>query len=693
MRSTRTGKSWLCMGKGWAAVVALSLVLVGTAGCPPVTPPPIDDDDGPPTFAAGLNIVVEDVSIPADLRPEVIFRIQDDAGNPVAFGEVTAISMILAHLGPVPEVGTNRYTSYTTRIENPDGIPESGDEAIQATYDSAGRNGVTRNADGTFTYKFAAALPADYDAGATHQLAGQATRRYFVDNALHRDNFVFTFVPDGSPVSEIREVVVTETCNVCHTDLVVHGQRREVQLCILCHQPQTSDAQSGNLLDMAEMIHKIHRGADLPSVQQGDPYFIVGFQNSVHDYSDVHYPQDIRNCQSCHTNAEQDHFWQTEPTLLACAACHDRTWFGHPAATPAGFTNHIGGQQVNDALCSACHTPTAPGVSPIAEAHMVPTKSPQAPGLDLTITDVLTLPVEGGVEVTIDFTAVDKNDVPYESLAELNSVAANIAWPAEEYETNVREAIAPTPAGTLVNNGGGSYSYTFRRLLPDSDEVFSVGMEGRLRFTFKGQTITQGLEDPSITHFTLDGAEVAGARRMIVSDQKCNACHDDLRFHGEQRVGANYCVFCHNPNGTDIARRPADQLPPETIDFKVLIHKIHRGEDLEGPFTVYGFGNVPHDYTDLRFPGDESKCTICHLPGTYDLPLPNEVLPTVVRDAEGTILSETLPASAACTACHDSISAFVHAALQTDFNRGIESCAVCHGPGAAFDVERVHGLR
>ena len=84
----------------------------------------------------------------------------------------------------------------------------------------------------------------------------------------------------------------TEACNTCHDPLALHGgARRETQLCILCHTEQTSDPDTGNTVDFKVMIHKIHRGADLPSVQSGTPYQIIGFRNSVHDFSDVVIPR------------------------------------------------------------------------------------------------------------------------------------------------------------------------------------------------------------------------------------------------------------------------------------------------------------------------------------------------------------------------------------------------------------------
>ena len=48
------------------------------------------------------------------------------------------------------------------------------------------------------------------------------------------------------------------------------------------------------------MVHKIHYGEDLPSVQAGGKYQIIGFGQSVNDFSTVVFPADVRNCQVCH---------------------------------------------------------------------------------------------------------------------------------------------------------------------------------------------------------------------------------------------------------------------------------------------------------------------------------------------------------------------------------------------------------
>src|SRR5450756_1532459 len=106
----------------------------------------------------------------------------------------------------------------------------------------------------------------------------------------------------------------------------------DTALCVLCHTSQSTDFASGNTVDLKVMIHKIHSGPSLPSVAAGTPYFIG---NDSHNFSDVLFPQDRRNCQTCHIGAQAANY-KTKPSAEACGSCHDNANF-------ATGQNHAGG--------------------------------------------------------------------------------------------------------------------------------------------------------------------------------------------------------------------------------------------------------------------------------------------------------------------------------------------------------------
>lgn len=669
---------------------------------------PLLDEDGEKAarpgqysgHAPGLIVTITGVKIPKDRRPVVSFTATDERGDPVGKNELTESRFILAYLVNPGNGSTPRYVSYNTRIEDPD-TTVSGDEAIQATYDLANLTGLKQKSDGTFKYKFATALPVDYDRAASHQIGGQFRRLFGADGVVYRTNAVLAFRPDGNPDVDTREVVNTETCNNCHTRLSLHGDiRREIQLCILCHTPQTTDAQSGNNLDMAVMTHKIHMGEMLPSVEDGEPYQIVGFGGVVHDYSDVAFPQDIRNCEVCHEGVNPD-YHLNNPTMNGCASCHDRTWFNIDEPTPEGYTEHlIGVPLTDDSLCKTCHTPTEPGVKPIWEAHLRPQETEDAPGLHLEITSTEILNADTTPQLRITFTIEKGDGTP---VADLNtntqlSVNGTIAYPVSDYSTYNRNIFKGNGAsGTLVNNGDGSYTYTFNDpndTLPlGSTDTFAVALEGRWTFTHDGVNYQQGTDSNARTIFTLDGSTPV-ERRTSVLEESCNACHGEIRAHGQQRIGVDYCLMCHHVKTTDEVRRdPVNpNSDPETVNFKDMLHRIHRGEELESDYTVYGFGNVAHDFTHILFPGDLRQCTICHDTDAYNLPTAPEAQPTMITENGGQPVQTILPQTAACTSCHDSLAAQLHAVINSDVIGGAESCEVCHGTEAEFAVESVHDL-
>lgn len=643
---------------------------------------------GNPLLSKGLEVTITEVIIPEDLKPEIHFIATSEKGEAVPLEELTTAQFIIAYLpNGTAEYASASYVSYFTRTEAPEDLPP----AEQATYDGNGLNGLTVNDDGTFAYKCLTAVPGDYDPSATHAAGGQFRRTSLLDGTVYVANAILEFRPDGEPIVQTRDIVATTSCNDCHTRLSLHGNvRRDVRLCILCHNPGSIDANSGNTVDMPVMIHKIHMGEELPSVQAGDPYQIIGYRDSVHDYSSVVFPQDIRNCTTCHGQEEdkvaQPDAYLTKPSMAACGACHDRVWFGEPTATPEGYENHpLDFAQDDDHMCAVCHPAEGSGLAPIREAHLTVEESPLNPGLNLEITQINANPADGAL--AIDFLATYGDGAPVTDLSALASVGSIVAWPSWEYEQYYSESIAmDSPTLDATNAASGAYRYTFTNLLPlDPGLSFGIVMTGRIRFDLDGAQQTVGLADNSLMYFTLDGNEPV-QRRPVVDENQCDKCHNDIRAHGEQRVGIGACVMCHLSTQTDESRRPAEMLPAETVNFKDMIHRIHRGHALESDYTVYGYGGTAHDFTHVGFPGRLEKCSICHGENAVDLPLAEEVLPTVY---EGQTI---LPQRAACTSCHDSLMANIHATLASDADSGIESCVVCHGADADYAVAVVHAL-
>jgi len=241
----------------------------------------------------------------------------------------------------------------------------------------------------------------------------------------------------------------------------------------------------------------------------------------------------------------------------------------------------------------------------------------------------------------------------------------------------------------------GTYSYTFNAAIPaDATGTYTIGIEGYKNFTvLPGTVVAQTVRDVGFNQllpFSVDGSPVT-PHRLEAVQQDCNACHYRISAHGTIRQNVQYCLLCHNPNATDAARRPAGASPPQAIDFPVMIHRIHTGENAEAggqltPYVVYGFGNSANDFSEVRYPGDLRNCGKCHVNNSDFPPLPQSSLAVVNPHA---FINPSPPTTAACTACHTSQEASAHAMLNTSSTLG-ESCGVCHGQGAQFGVDKEH---
>ncbi len=216
--------------------------------------------------------------------------------------------------------------------------------------------------------------------------------------------------------------------------------------------------------------------------------------------------------------------------------------------------------------------------------------------------------------------------------------------------------------------------------------------------TAKEQAIQYGAKN-QVVSFSVDGSTVT-PRRAVVATDNCNSCHVALSLHGSLRNQTEYCVLCHNPSNTDAATRAiadvaADQvLPPQGINFNLLVHRIHTGATLppDRPYVVVGFGGSHNDFSDVLYPafsptgsgGDTRNCSLCHVNGS-ELNLPSGL--NSVIDPQGPI-NPVQPITSACTGCHADMSTASHALSHSSASG--EACPSCHASGAPLAVDKVH---
>ncbi|HET7771100.1 MAG TPA: OmcA/MtrC family decaheme c-type cytochrome [Chloroflexota bacterium] len=592
---------------------------------------------------------------------------------------------------------------------------------------------------GTFSYTFATALPENYDRSATHRVGGETTRGGLDKSA----NATFDFVPSGGAVSTTRDVVANESCSQCHEPLALHGGlRTDTKLCVLCHTSQATDLETGNALEFNQMVHRIHYGASSPAVRAGTPYVLKGFPPEPVDFSAAVFPQfggvsgstigEVRTCTVCHgappragldratypavqfpaaTMSAADYAklapnadnYKTAPSRAACGSCHNQIdWatgsalFNGPAAVPPANArrSHPGGPQLNDNRCTACHEADSGSEfdDSVVGAHTIQARSRQLKGYKVEITNVTDL--APGNRPTVFFTARDASGAALRA-SDIDNLSFNIKGPTTDYTGS--KTVEAANLNNLKTEADGSFSYTVNTAIPaDAQGTWAVGVESRRVETIKGNeaadvTVSVNTYNEPVYVAVTDSPPVP--RRQVVSTSKCNVCHGEIAFHGgSRRNTAEQCQLCHspvnvdNPSGVPAASGGPIDAPAQSINFSLLIHRIHTGEELTRDFTIYrSQGTGIFNFDQVRFPSDRRICEKCHISGTNLLPLPATNIGTVAPREPYSPLG---PAAAACLGCHDSLSAAAHGKTMTaDFG---EACATCHGQGREFGVAKVH---
>jgi OmcA/MtrC family decaheme c-type cytochrome len=676
----------------------------------------------------GLTITVVSAKIAANGTISVEYTLADPTGAALDLaGVVTPGPVSLSFLAAYIPSGQEQYSSYITHVVT---AATGGATATQATTDSGGTTQTVST--GEYIYTFKTVAPTGFNANATTRIGiyGSRNLTQWDLGTSYADTF-YDFIPSGNGTPQPRDVVRNADCNQCHgsaitatstNGLAAHGgSRRSVGVCIICHQPQTSDPNSGNSLDMKVFIHQIHMGSSLPSVQAGTPYQIIGYQNSVNDFSTVVYPANVERCQTCHNpknGAAQTSAWLTSPSRAACGSCHDNVNF-------ATGVNHVNLPQYDDTQCSTCHIPKGESDfdASIMGAHVVAEDSSSVPGINYTLVSVAN--GVAGKAPTVTFTAKDNSGKPI-PMSSFSTIQMTMSGPTTDYGAVSFGSTVTTPGYVTESVTGascgssGTCTYTFTHSIPSGAKgTYAIGIEGRISITLQPGTVvattTNYAGANQVIYFSVDGSPVT-PRRAPVALANCNACHYKLEVHGSLRNNVVYCVLCHNPYNTDASVRvnatvAADKaLPPQGINFAMMVHKIHTGTKLETQFgqdyIIVGNGGSHNDFgatfasvpaaipnTGVRFPAmgptgavyDTAECYMCHANGAEAI-LPIGKNP--VTDPQG-LLNPSPATTSACTACHLNTSAFAHAVSQTDPKLG-ESCDVCHGTGAPFSATQVH---
>jgi len=623
----------------------------------------------------GIHAEVLDIQVESDGTVQFTFRLVDDFGGGLDVNGFQTPGPISTGFF-LSEISDDRGTFRTIHGEV-ESDPDSGFSSFQPDRD---RTGQLETLDrGHYRYTFGDKLPQGFDPDRTYGLAAYF-RRDLRDFDMDRvaDNIVQGFVPSGGEPSPLRDVVRTDTCNNCHTDLAFHGgTRKEVNMCSMCHQPGVLDLETGIPISMEVMIHKIHAGHELPSSQTDHPYQIIR-GSRTYDYSHVVFPPGISDCSACHKpDVATPDSYLTTVTRELCGSCHDDINFD----TGEG---HFGLPQADDSSCTNCHTQGEEGhynIS-VAGAHTPQYRAADLEGIVIDILDVVdTAP---GQNPTVHYTLTTNNgtNIDPASFPFFNFV---MAGPNTDYMYTISNRAVE--ASIWVND---HYEFTFSDVVPlEASGSFTMGAEA---FRMVELNIGQGevisyretAENPVFYFAVTDAAPIA--RRTIVSDAKCEQCHGNLALHGTIRHEPSYCVTCHTPVADDSIVRTEETMPARSIDFKFMIHRIHKGADLLEDYTIIGHGSREVNYNHVVFPGILNNCTVCHEGDSYMPPAKGNV--STIEAYE--FFSPIPPTSAACLGCHDSIDAASHA--YTNIAPQGESCETCHGPGKEFAVDVVHGI-
>jgi OmcA/MtrC family decaheme c-type cytochrome len=685
--------------------------------------------------------------------PVLQFTLTDERGVGVTGLQGSNLRATIAKLEDGTNGNSSAWQSYINRISEAGEGPNTEDQ-LQGYRERGDAEGaeLIDNGDGTYQYTYATdvmnvtdPIEVTYDENLTHRVGLE-----FRGLGLRVINPTYTFRPsDGATVGIFsRQMINDDSCNACHNQIAFHGNGRFTNdYCVTCHNPGTGDPYSGNTVDHKVFIHKIHRGASLPAIVNGnlgDEYNLEGTTYAINvgpgETEGVIFPQDIRNCRNCHDETDESTpdaiNWIAKPTIEACGSCHDDVNFA------TGENHFQSAPPVTNAECQNCH-----GEGEFASADKVHALLAQEEAKKFQYNVISATGTGPGEFPVVTFSITDptnedapydiQNDAPFTQGAGASRIAIDIGWNTVDYTNDGSGSGNPgfrpgSPAqvvslnplfGGSTDNMDGTFTITSGVMVPmDQEGSLAVAVEGHPAVDVDNSGSADRLPvTGEVAYFGIDD-DPAVARREVVSLDSCNNCHQQLSLHGNNRTDKiELCVTCHNADATDIRARTefledpdnvgqpvADGKKEEVIDFKHMIHAIHAGQ-----VAIYGFGGGLHDYRGVEFPGDLNNCANCHDGDSFYPVNQNFVLATTIDSgADLTVSTDDVnisPNASACYGCHRSDGAQSHMVLNgASFNATqaadgtitdndtlgtvVESCEVCHDEGRSADVGVAHGV-
>jgi OmcA/MtrC family decaheme c-type cytochrome len=691
----------------------------GPSGPPPISGVVIGTGELTPAQAEDIGVLqAEILTVSIASPPTITFKVTAADGRPALQIAPSLFSFTLNKLQPAADGKPSSWVSYINRIEaaNAADTPNLLPQALQANTESGSAGTLVELGGGEYRYTYATdpanvttPVAVAYEPTWVHRVGFELRGP---GGSLLREiapaNPVLDFIPaSGAVVPLAKNISATESCNACHEKLAFHGgPRQTVEYCVTCHNPDTIDQDTGASLDMAHMVHSIHLGE-----LRSEAYVVYGFGDTRHDYGDVTYPQDVLWCESCHiTTAETlgSNPLNTTVTSSTCGGCHvGGLVLGTPDAVtgkPAYAYQHAFAPDVQfaDGACVQCHLEGGVVSDLLGEPN--------------------TLAIHAAQDTSYSAwgrrnTELGRGNFIYEILAATNvgpglapqvtyriSKPAGGAWTLEELAAgNLRlaavfgsnEIINAGPGGAVmtanaqplsvayaalvansVPNQDGSYTVTFPTALPDYATA-------DVTFYMDGRQVVDGLRA------TPDAALLYANTPRVnrVEQEKCEACHVQVFFHGAARAGdPNGCAVCHNAN---FGRTPGEGVYG-ALAMSMMMHEIHNA--------------IRPRSLGITFPQPINNCLACHVEGSFNAARPEAWPISVVRGDPATWADDIAHSAsgAACLGCHDSGPAQAHMESNGAVFFGIkgnmaipssqtETCLLCHGPGRVVDTAAVHG--